>query len=80
MGDVIPNFHFNNNNQNYSDKTKEIVDESVQKIIEESHEKVTTIINKNKNTVEKLAEELLEKETLQGETLKKLLNKKKKNK
>tara|TARA_Y100000991_G_scaffold215129_1_gene204609 strand:- start:2153 stop:3868 length:1716 start_codon:yes stop_codon:yes gene_type:complete len=78
MGEIIPNFHFNSNNKNYSDKTKEMVDESVQKIIEESHEKVTEIINKNKNTVQKLAEELLEKETLQGETLKKILIKKKK--
>lgn len=78
MCDAIPNFHFNNNNKNYSDKTKEIVDESVQKIIEDSHEKVTGIISKNKNTVEKIAEELLEKETLQGATLKKLLNRKKK--
>ena len=49
----------------------------VQNIIEESHQKVIKIIKKYKKLTSKLAEELLEKETLEGEELQKLLNKKK---
>jgi AFG3 family protein len=78
MGEEIPNFHFDNENLNYSDKTKEIIDEEVKKIIKNSHEKVTNIINKNKVLVKKIANELLEKETLQGKELYKILNKKNK--
>ena len=76
MEEDLGNFHIEDK-QEYSEKTKEIIDTSVQNIIEESHQKVIKIINKYKKLTSKLAEELLEKETLEGEELQKLLNKKK---
>ena len=76
MEEDLGNFHIEDK-QEYSEKTKEIIDTSVQNIIEESHQKVIKIIKKYKKLTSKLAEELLEKETLEGEELQKLLNKKK---
>jgi cell division protease FtsH len=80
MEEGLANFHFDKENGNYSEKTKEIIDDSVQKIINDSHTKVTKIITKNKKLTQKLANELLEKETLEGKELNKILNSNKKRK
>ena len=74
MEEELANFHIDKENGNYSEKTKETIDIAVQKIINDSHQKVTKIIKKNKKLAQKIATELLEKETLEGKELNKILN------
>ena len=57
----------------HSDKTAQLVDEQVEKIIKTSLEKAEQLLTENKNKLELLAKNLLEKETLQADEVYKLL-------
>jgi cell division protease FtsH len=61
--------------RNYSEKTADLIDAEVKRIMEESYDRAKDVIKSQKNTVLEIANILLEKETLQGEELKKYLAK-----
>lgn len=50
--------------KNYSDRTNQMIDQEVQRIINASYIACREIIEKNKDKIEALAERLLENETL----------------
>ena len=53
-----------------SEKTKELIDEEISKIMQNSYEKAKQILLENKDKLEKLAKMLLEKEIINEEELK----------
>ena len=55
--------------RDYSENIAEIVDEEVRKLIEQAHTEAWTVINENRDILDHLATELLEKETLDHEQL-----------
>ena len=59
----------------YSEKTAEIIDEEVSKLIEEQYQRVKDLLEKNKDKLKKLAERLLEKEVIFKEDLEEILGK-----
>jgi cell division protease FtsH len=59
----------------YSEKTAEIIDEEVSKLIEEQYQRAKDILEKNKDKLIKLAERLLEKEVIFKEDLEEILGK-----
>jgi cell division protease FtsH len=50
--------------RDYSEETARIIDSEVNSLITEAYDKANTLINKHKDTLKVLAEQLLEKETL----------------
>lgn len=62
--------------KDYSEKIAAIIDDEVDRIIEESYRKAETTIAKNKKKLETVASELLEKETLDEEEFKAIMDKK----
>ncbi|MCD8480224.1 MAG: cell division protein FtsH, partial [Candidatus Cloacimonetes bacterium] len=54
---------------NYSDETTRIVDQEIRAIITEAHEKATEILQKHRGLLDKLAQDLQEKETLGTEDI-----------
>ncbi len=59
----------------YSDKTAAEIDEEVHKIIEDCYDNAKEILTKNKSALAKLADKLMEKETLSREEVTKILSK-----
>jgi len=59
----------------YSEKTAEIIDEEVSKLIEEQYNRAKDLLEKNKDKLKKLAERLLEKEVIFKEDLEEILGK-----
>lgn len=59
--------------ENASEKTAQMVDEEVRSWLDAAHADATKILSKNKDTVRKLAEELLARETLTGEEIKQIV-------
>lgn len=59
--------------RNYSDQTAAIIDTEVKNIVEECYNKVREILQEKKEKLIKLANLLMEKETLEGEILEKVL-------
>jgi len=59
----------------YSEKTAEIIDDEVSKLIEEQYQRAKDLLQKNKDKLVKLAERLLEKEVIFKEDLEKILGK-----
>ncbi|MDD5507121.1 MAG: ATP-dependent zinc metalloprotease FtsH [Bacteroidales bacterium] len=59
----------------YSEKTAELIDQEVKKLVEKAYQRAVTIIEKNKEKVEKLANFLLEKEVIFSEDLEKIFGK-----
>lgn len=57
----------------FSDETSKIIDEEVRRIVEEALQKAREILNEKRNDLEKLAQSLLEFETLTGEEIKDLI-------
>lgn len=53
----------------YSEKTAELIDEEVHQIVEAAYKRTKKILSENKDKLEKLAEELLEKEVIFKENL-----------
>jgi cell division protease FtsH len=64
--------------RNYSEKTADLIDAEVKRIIETCYARAKQVLTEQKDTVLEIAHTLLEKETLQGEELKNLLGKIKK--
>lgn len=64
--------------ENASEKTAEIVDAEIRAWLDAAHADATKHLVKNKKTVEKLAKELLERETLTGEEIREIVFGKKK--
>ena len=59
----------------YSEKTAEIIDEEVSKLVEKSYKRAVDLIKKHKKQVEKLALKLLEKEVIFTEDLENIFGK-----
>ena len=59
--------------ENASEKTAEIVDAEIRSWLDAAHADATKILAKNKKMVEKLAEQLLERETLTGEEIREIV-------
>lgn len=62
-------------NKPYSEKTAEIIDEEVRKLIDLQYKRAKDILKKNKKGLEKLAEILLEKEVIFSDDLEKIFGK-----
>lgn len=60
--------------RNYSEKTADLIDAEVKKIVESCYEKAKKVIKAQNKVTQLIAETLKDKETLQGEELKKFLN------
>jgi cell division protease FtsH len=58
---------------NYSEATAELIDQEVKKIITHNYDRVKEILEDNKNVLEGIAEVLLEKETLEGDAFRELM-------
>ncbi len=59
--------------ENASEKTAELVDAEVRAWLDAAHADATKLLSKNKDTVRKLAEELLARETLTGDEIKQIV-------
>jgi cell division protease FtsH len=58
----------------YSEETARAIDEEISGLMREAHDRVREILTKKSDQLETLSATLLEKETLQGEELKELVN------
>ncbi|MGB4292224.1 MAG: hypothetical protein WBJ37_05000, partial [Bacteroidales bacterium] len=61
----------------YSEKTAELIDKEVKKIVDEAYQRALNVLEKNKKGLVKLAELLLEKEVIYSEDLEKIFGKRK---
>jgi len=61
----------------YSEKTAELIDKEVKKIVEEAYQRAAEVLEKNRKGLVELAELLLEKEVIFGEDLEKIFGKRK---
>lgn len=60
--------------RNYSEKIAEEIDDEVRRLIEEAQERARNVLKEHRPLLDKLANVLLEVETLEGEQLTRLLN------
>jgi cell division protease FtsH len=60
--------------KNFSDETAKIIDQEVRQIIDKCYNRAKEMIRKYKNLLDRLAEILLEKEVIDGEFLREMLN------
>ena len=56
-------------NKNYSEDTARLVDAEVKRIVEEAHERCTKLLTENSDKLHRIAEALIERETISGEEL-----------
>ncbi|MBE9509592.1 MAG: ATP-dependent zinc metalloprotease FtsH [Bacteroidetes bacterium] len=66
-------------NKPYSEKTAELIDEEVKRLVNEAYNKAKEVLKKNKKGLIQLAELLLEKEVIFSEDLEKIFGKKRGN-
>jgi len=59
----------------YSEKTAEVIDEEISKLIEQQYQRAKDLLSKNKDKLVKLAERLLQKEVIFKEDLEEILGK-----
>jgi cell division protease FtsH len=59
--------------RDYSERTAQEIDEEVTRIIEDAHQKARSILKEQREHLERLASILLEKESIEGEELKKFV-------
>jgi cell division protease FtsH len=64
---------FNAEERNYSERTAEQIDEDARRIVDESYERVKTILTNRRKELERIAEALIAKETLTREEINQLL-------
>jgi cell division protease FtsH len=64
---------FNAEERNYSERTAEQIDEDARRIVDESHDRVKTIITNSRAELERIADALIAKETLTREEINQLL-------
>jgi cell division protease FtsH len=57
-----------------SDNTAKAIDEEVKEIVETAHQQALDILNNNRDLLEKIAQQILETEVIEGEELQNLLN------
>ncbi|MHB1417100.1 MAG: ATP-dependent zinc metalloprotease FtsH [Chloroflexota bacterium] len=60
--------------KNYSEKVAEMIDEEVRSLIEEAYSRAREVIFEHRATLDRLAHELVKSETLEHETLTRILN------
>jgi cell division protease FtsH len=53
-------------NRNYGEETARTIDEEVRRIIDEAHDKARRLVKENREALDKIAEALLERETISG--------------
>ena len=70
----VSNFGARSALENASEKTAELVDNTVRQWLDDAHNTATRMLTKNRDTVRKLAEELLARETLTGQEIKDIIN------
>lgn len=58
--------------KNYSDNTADKIDEEINKLIKEAHEKAKTVLEKNRKKLNEITEKLVKEETIEGEDFEKL--------
>ncbi len=58
----------------HSDKTAELIDEEIKKIISTAKQRATKILQDNRDKLENLVKALIERETLNGEQIDKIMN------
>jgi len=58
--------------QDYSDKTAELIDEEIKRLIEEALKRAQEVITANREKMENLVNELMIKETVEQEELEKI--------
>jgi cell division protease FtsH len=61
-----------NKTRDYSEHTARIIDSEIKRIIEEAYSRATDILNANRDIVENIAEQLLEKETISSVEIKEI--------
>lgn len=66
------------NPKDFSEETAMIIDEEIRKIVSEQEENAHKILSENKDTLNRLADELLKKETLDNQDVERVLKYKKK--
>lgn len=59
--------------RNFSERTAQIIDEEIQRIVEENYSRALNILTENKERLLLIADELIKYETLSGEQVKELL-------
>lgn len=59
--------------RNFSEHTAQIIDEEIQRIVEDNYKRALTILSENKERLELIADKLLEFETLDGTQVRELL-------
>jgi cell division protease FtsH len=59
--------------QNYSDATADIIDQEVKKILTDNYVRVKSLLEERRDSLEGIAEVLLEKETLEGDEFRELM-------
>lgn len=80
MSDKLPNLCYYNNdeysfNRPYSEKTAELIDEEVKKMINEQYERAKQILSEHKEGHNKLAQILMEKEVIFAEDVERIFGK-----
>jgi cell division protease FtsH len=65
---------FTTEERNYSDKTSEEIDQEVRRMADDLYTRAKTILIKRRSELERIAQELIQKETLEREQLEKLLD------
>ena len=72
MSEALPNLCYYNNeeysfNRPYSEKTAELIDEEVKRMVNEQYERAKQILSDNKDGHNRLAQQLIEKEVIFAE-------------
>jgi len=69
-GDPAQQYYFGQPQKNYSEEVAGEIDKEIHKYMEEAYEACRTIINENRDKLEKIAQALMDKETLTAQELK----------
>ena len=80
MSDKLPNLCYYNNdeysfNRPYSEKTAELIDEEVKRMVNEQYERAKKILSDNKEGHNKLAQLLIDKEVIFAEDVEEIFGK-----
>ena len=59
--------------KNYSEAKAAEIDSEITRLVDEAHKRVLVILSKRRNVLDKLAHLLAEKESIQGEELRRML-------
>jgi cell division protease FtsH len=67
---VSARLSFGGSEKEYSEETARLIDEEIKAIIDSNHTRAVKVLEENKEILETLAKELMEKETISGAELK----------